>query len=128
MQALAARCDLAEARPLVAWLTRCTKGIDNGTRTGTRDLVGIAAKHGNARSELGATEGDHVLADVDGNLLSLMVMSVHQDPLDEVVAILVASNVDEWNAWTIWVSSGDNSEVAVQEFRPSDLEALLNNL
>jgi hypothetical protein len=27
-----------------------------------------------------------------GNLLTLMVMSIHQDPLDQVIAVLIAGN------------------------------------
>ncbi len=69
-----------------------------------------------------------MLADVNGDLLTLMVMGVHEDPLDEVVAILITSNVDEWDAWTIWTSSGDDSKVAIQEFKPTNLETLLDDL
>jgi hypothetical protein len=69
-----------------------------------------------------------MLADVNGNLLSLMMVGVHQDPLDEVIAVLVASNVDEWDAWTIGMRSGDDSEITFQEFRSTDLQALLDHL
>ncbi len=120
--------DLAEARPLVAWLTRSAKGVDNSTWTRTSDLTGVAAEHRNSGAKLGTTKRDHVLADMDRNLLSLMVVGVHQDPLDEVVAVLIASNVNKWNAWTIRMSSGDDSEVAIQKLRTTNLEALLNNL
>jgi hypothetical protein len=69
-----------------------------------------------------------VLADVDSNLLSLVSMSVHQDPLDEIIAILVASDVDERNARTIWTSSGDDTQVLIQELMTANLETFLNNL
>lgn len=69
-----------------------------------------------------------MLADVDGDLLSLLLMSVHQDPLDEVVAVLIASDVDERDSWSIWVRSGDDVEVSVKELNASDLETFLNDL
>ena len=69
-----------------------------------------------------------MLADVDSDLFSLMSMSVHQDPLDEVVPILIASNVDEWNARTIWTSGGYDIQVFIQEFMTANLETFLNNL
>lgn len=68
-----------------------------------------------------------MLADMDGNLLSLMVMSIHQDPLDQIIAILVACDVDQRDAWTVWVSSGDDSEVSIQELWPTNLETLLHH-
>lgn len=69
-----------------------------------------------------------MFANVNGNLLTLVVVSIHQDPLDEIVAVLIASDVDEWNARTVWTRSGDDAEVAIQKFQTANLEALLNNL
>ena len=69
-----------------------------------------------------------MLADVDGDLLTLMVMSIHKDPLDEVVAILITCNVDEGDSWTIGVCSGDDSKISVQELGTTDLETLFDNL
>lgn len=69
-----------------------------------------------------------MLADVVGNLLTLVVMGVHENPLDEVIAVLVASNIDERNAWTIWVSRGNDPKVAIKKLDATDLEALLNDL
>jgi hypothetical protein len=90
--------------------------------------VWVAAEHSDARSKLGATQGNHMLANVDADLLTVMDMSVHEDPLDQVIAILIARNVDERDAWSIWVSSGDDSEVAIKKLDTTNLEALLNNL
>src|SRR5271163_2052316 len=78
-----------------AWLTRSTEWIDDDSGTWTSDRGWIAAEHGDARAKFRATEGDHMLTNVDSNLLSLVMMSVHQDPLNEVVAILVARYVDQ---------------------------------
>ena len=69
-----------------------------------------------------------MLADVDSNLLTLVSVGIHQDPLNEVVAILVSSNVDEGNARTIRTSSGDDAQIAVEELVTTNLEAFLDNL
>ena len=122
------RCCLAVSWPLAAWLAWSSVWINNGSRTRTSDRARIAAEHGNSRAKLGTTKGDHVLADVNGDLLTLMVMGVHQDPLDEVVAILIASDVDEWDAWTIRASSGDDSKVPIQELKTTNLQTLLDDL
>lgn len=44
-----------------------------------------------------------MLANMDCDLFSLLLVSVHQDPLNKVVAVLITSNVDEWNSRSIWV-------------------------
>jgi hypothetical protein len=68
-----------------------------------------------------------VLANVNGDLLTLMMMRVHQNPLDEVIAILVASNVNEWNARSIWTSGSNDSKIVIQEFKTTNLETLLDD-
>jgi hypothetical protein len=69
-----------------------------------------------------------VLANMDSNLLALMNVSIHQNPLNEIVAVLISSNIDERNARTIRPSSSDDSKIAIQEVQSANLEALLNNL
>ena len=69
-----------------------------------------------------------MLADVNGDLLSLMMVGVHEDPLDQVVTILIASNVDERNAGTVWTSGGNDTKVAIQKVKTTDLEAFLDDL
>lgn len=54
-----------------------------------------------------------MLADVNGNLLTLMMMGIHQDPLDEIVAVLVSSDVDEWNTRTIRTSGGNHTKISI---------------
>jgi hypothetical protein len=120
--------DLAESRPLVATLTGSPKWVDDCTRAGTSDRVGVAAEHSHSRSELGSPERYHVLADVDSNLLTLVVMRVHENPLNEVIAVLVPSDVNQWDARAIWKSSGDDPKIAIQELRTTNLETFLNYL
>lgn len=69
-----------------------------------------------------------MLANMDGDLFSLLLMSVHQDPLDEVIAILIASYVNEWNSRSVRVRGGDDIQIAVKELNASDLETLLDDL
>jgi hypothetical protein len=68
-----------------------------------------------------------VLADVNRDLLTLVVVGIHQDPLNQVVAVLIPGNVDEWDARTIWMRSGNDAEVTFKELHATDLEALFDN-
>jgi hypothetical protein len=65
---------------------------------------------------------------MDSNLLALMNVSIHQNPLNEIVAVLISSNIDQRNARTIRPRSSDDSKIAIQEVQSANLEALLNNL
>jgi hypothetical protein len=114
--------------PSVARLTRSSIGVDNGGRSRACNRVRVATEHGHTRTKFGTSKGNHVLADVNSNLLALVGMSVHQDPLDQIVAILIASDVDERDAGTIRASSRDDSEVAIHEVETANLETFLNHL
>ena len=61
---------------------RSTKRIDDDTGSRTSHRRRVAAKHRHTRPEFGATQRDHVLADMNGDLLSLMMVGVYQYPLD----------------------------------------------
>ena len=50
----------------------------------------VAAKHGHARAILGATERDHVLANVGSYELTVLGRAIGQDVLDEIVAELIS--------------------------------------
>jgi len=56
-----------------------------------------------------------MLANVDGHLLALLLMSVHQYPLDEIVAILITSDVDEWDSRSVWMRSSDDGKISIEE-------------
>jgi hypothetical protein len=88
----------------------------------------VAAQHGDTRAILGATKGHHVLADVGSDNLTTLSIGVGEDVLNEVVAELVAGNVDKRHARAIRTSLAHDVEVAVKEFGTADLETLLNNL
>lgn len=88
----------------------------------------VGAEHANTRAELGPTERDHVLANVAGNKLTMLRVGVSQDVLNEVVAILVTGDIDQWNAWAIKTAFADTIKIAAEEVGTTNLEALLNNL
>jgi hypothetical protein len=48
--------------------------------------------------------------------------------LNEIVAILITGDIDQWYAWTIWTTLANTVEVSAQKFDSTDLEALLDNL
>lgn len=105
----------------------CAKGGANArSRTGCDGRVG--AKHTNTRSEFGSTERDHVLADVASDNLSMLRVGVSKNVLDEIVAVLVAGNINEWNTGTIVAAFTDTVKIATKKFHSANLEALFNNL
>jgi hypothetical protein len=69
-----------------------------------------------------------VLADVDCDLLSLMMVGIHQNPLYQIVAVLVTGNINQRNARTIWVCGSDDAKVALEELNTANLQALFYNL
>jgi hypothetical protein len=69
-----------------------------------------------------------VLADVDCDLLSLMMVGIHQNPLYQIVAVLVTGNINQRNARTIWVGGSDDAKVTPEELNTANLQALLYNL
>ena len=62
-----------------------------------------------------------MLANMDCDLLSLVMVGVHQDPLNQIVAVLIARDVNEGNAWTVWMCSGNDAKVALKELHTTDL-------
>lgn len=88
---------------------------DTSRRSRTCGESRVAAQHGDTRAVLGATKGYHVLANVSSNDLATLRISVGKDVLNEVVAELVASNVDKRHARAVRASFADDIKVAVKE-------------
>ena len=66
---------------------------DEATRgTGAGRKSRVAAEHGDARTILGATKGDHMLADVGSNNLAMVRSAVGEDVLDQVISELITSD------------------------------------
>lgn len=60
--------------------------------------------------------------------LSMLRVGVGEDILNEVVAVLVTRNIDQWNARTIKATLADTVEVATEKVNTTNLETFLNNL
>ena len=98
------------------------------TRPRARGHGRVRAEHSDTRSKLGTSEGDHMLANMRGHDLSVLWARMRQDILYKVVAVLVAGNVDERNAWSVDSALAHTIKVAIEKLWPADLEALLNHL
>jgi hypothetical protein len=99
-----------------------------GRRAGTGSQGRVSAEHGNTRSVLGASERDHVLADVGCNELAVVAAAVGEDVLDEVVSELISSDVDQGHARALRAAFADTLKVTVEELVAADFKALLDDL
>ena len=54
-----------------------------------------------------------MLPDVAGDDLPMLRVGVCQNVLDEIVAVLVAGNINEWNSRTIKTTFADSIQVAI---------------
>jgi hypothetical protein len=86
----------------------------------------VGAKHTNSGSKLRTTKRNHVLADVASDKLAMLRVRVSQDVLNQVVAILITSNINQRDAGTIKAALTDPVEIATEEIGPANLEALFN--
>jgi hypothetical protein len=87
----------------------------------------VGAEHSDAGSKLGASERHHVLSDVGSDSLSVLRSSVVENPLDQVVAILIAGNVNEWDSSSISSTLTNTIQVSAQEITAPNLETLLHH-
>lgn len=69
-----------------------------------------------------------MLANVGCNDLPVLGAGVGQDVLNQIVAILVAGNIDERNARAIDSTLTNTIQVPAQKVRTADFQALLNHL
>jgi hypothetical protein len=88
----------------------------------------IGAEHTDARAKLGAAQRDHVLADVSCHNLAMLWAGMGKDILDQVIAVLVAGDVDERNARAIHTSLTNAVKVPAKKLRATNLETLLDHL
>lgn len=69
-----------------------------------------------------------MLADVSSDHVSVLSIGMGQDVLNEIIAILVAGNVDQRNPRTVETTLADSVKVAAEKLGASDLKAFLNDL
>jgi len=105
----------------------CTDCRSN-TRSRARGNGWVGAKHANTGAKLRSTKRNHVLADVASDNLPMLRVGVRKNVLDEVVTVLIAGNVDEWDTWTVRASFADTIEISAEKFDTTNLKALLDNL
>jgi hypothetical protein len=105
------------------------KACANG-RADTRSWSGsncwIGTEHADSGAKLGSAQRDHVLADVASDNLPMLRVGVSQNVLNEIVAILVAGNINKWNSRTIKTTFADAIKVATQKLDATYLQALLH--
>ena len=87
----------------------------------------IGAEHTNSRAELGASKRHHMLANMGGHHFSVLRSGVVEDPLHQVVAVLITSNVNQGNARAITTTLTNPIKVTTEEVRATNLETLLHN-
>lgn len=68
-----------------------------------------------------------MLADVASDNLSMLGVGVSKNVLNEIVAVLVAGNVNEWDAWTVVAAFANTIKISTKKFHSANLEALFNN-
>lgn len=88
----------------------------------------IGTKHAYTRPKLAAAERHHVLAYMGCHNLTMLRIRVLQDILNQIVAILIACNIDQWNAWTFVASFTDPVQVSFQKIGTTNFETLFDNL
>lgn len=69
-----------------------------------------------------------MLADVRGNNFTVLRVRVSKDVLDEIVSILVAGDINEWDARTVVTACTDTVEIAGQEIDSTNLQTFLHDL
>ena len=101
------------------WANSWTRASGNGW---------VRAEHANAGTELGTTEGHHMLTNVASNNLLVLWIGVGEDILNQIVSILVAGDIDEWDTRTVVATLAHALKVATEELNAADLEAFLDHL
>lgn len=87
----------------------------------------VGAEHSHTRAEFRTPERNHVLPDVSRHDLAVLRGSIIENPLNEVVSILVAGNVDQGDSSAIPASFADTIQVSTKEVCPSNLETLFDH-
>ena len=104
----------------------CAEGGANArSRAGCNGRVG--AKHTDTGPKFGSAERDHVLADVASDNLPMLGVGVSKNVLNEIVAVLVAGNINEWNTWTVIAAFANTIKISAEKFHSANLEAFFDN-
>ena len=88
----------------------------------------VGAKHTYTGAKLGSSKRDHVLPYMSRDPLTVLRRGVGEDILDQVVAVLVAGDIDEGNARAADAAFADSIKVSTQKIWTANLQAFLDNL
>lgn len=88
----------------------------------------VGAQHAYTGAKLGAAKRDHVLSYVSGNYLPVLRRGVVENPLNQIVAVLVAGNVNEGDPGAVSTTLTNSIEVTSKEISTTNLKTLLHNL
>lgn len=69
-----------------------------------------------------------MLPNMGGDHLSMLRRSVVENPLDQVVAILIARNIDQGNTGAVSATFADAIKVATKKICAANLETFLDDL
>ena len=61
----------------------------------------VGAEHADTRTELASTQRDHVLSDVGSDILAVLRRGVVEDPLDEIVTVLITRDINQRDAGAV---------------------------
>lgn len=68
-----------------------------------------------------------MLSDMSGHYLAMLGSCIVENPLNQVVAILVAGNINKWNSSAVTAALADAIKITTKKFSTPNLEAFLNN-
>lgn len=97
-------------------------------RSGSSGAGWVGAKHADSGPELGATQRDHVLSNMSSDNVAMLWAGMGQDVLNQVIAVLVAGDVNERNAGPVGTALANTIQVPAKELGSANLQTLLDNL
>ena len=97
-------------------------------RAGASGSGVVGAEHADAGTKFGSSQRDHVLAYVSSNDFAVLRVGVGEDILHEVVAILIAGDIDQGDPGSVDAALADAVEIPSKKLGTSNLETLLHNL
>lgn len=87
----------------------------------------VSTEHAHSRTKLGSSERDHVLSNMGRHHLAMLRSGVVKNPLNKVVAVLIARNVNQGDSSAVTTTFADAIEVAPEKLGSSNLETFLND-
>ena len=69
-----------------------------------------------------------MLSDMLCNNLAVLWIRMSEDVLNQIIAVLITRNVNQWNTWSIKAALADSVEVTAEKVDTTNLKAFLNDL